>query len=208
MAATCRFADRVDAGRRLAAILPAAPPDTIVLGLARGGVPVAAEVAHALGVVLDVLVVRKVGHPQQPEYALGAVSEDGIVLPAGLPAALAEPELRRARSQAVALRGGRERVSLGGREAIVVDDGLATGRSMRVALETVAGLGAARVAMAVPVASAPGLRELDADWEVYALESVESPEFVAVGQFYDDFEPVDDVAVARLLSAAGPPRSS
>src|SRR5205085_1765307 len=86
-----RFADRADAGRRLVELLPALEDEPVVLGLARGGVPVAAEVAEALGAPLDVLVVRKVGHPAQPEYALGAVSEDGIALPEGLPRELVEP---------------------------------------------------------------------------------------------------------------------
>lgn len=208
MATIHRFADRADAGRRLAAILKPVPGGTIVLGLARGGVPVAAEVARALGAALDVLVVRKVGHPRQPEYALGAVSEDGVVLPPGLPAELVEPELARARAQAVELRRGRARARVAGRHTIVVDDGLATGRSMRVALETVAGLGAARIVAAVPVASAPGLRELATEWEVHVVLAAESGRFVAVGQFYEDFEQIEDAAVAELLSAGARPQSS
>ena len=84
------------------------------------------------------LVVRKVGHPVQPEYALGAVSEDGVVLPAGLAPELVEPQVARARAQAVALRGERPRIPIAGRSVVVVDDGLATGRSMAAALETVA----------------------------------------------------------------------
>jgi predicted phosphoribosyltransferase len=84
---------------------------------------------------------------------------------------------------------------------VVVDDGLATGRSMAVALETVGGQGASRVVMAVPVASGPGLREVAERWEVCAVEVVEPPEFVAVGQFYDDFSQVEDSEVARLLAA-------
>ena len=108
--------------------------DPLILGLARGGVPVAAEVAAALGADLDVLVVRKVGHPAQPEYALGAVSEDGVVAPDGLSPDLVAPQLQRARAQALALRGDRPRIPLEGRTAVVVDDGLATGRSMAVAL--------------------------------------------------------------------------
>ena len=127
MALERAFADRADAGRRLAAALPALEPDALVLGLARGGVPVAAEVASARGLPLDVLVVRKVGHPRQPEYALGAVSEDGVTLPEGLPEALVAPQLERARAQALALRAGRPREPLSGRPVVVVDDGLRPG---------------------------------------------------------------------------------
>jgi putative phosphoribosyl transferase len=208
MAGSRSYADRAQAGRRLVEALPELGPDVLVLGLARGGVPVAAEVAMALGAQLDVLVVRKVGHPAQREYALGAVSEDGVVLPSDLPPALVEPQLARAREQAVALRRGRERVPVGGRSVVVVDDGLATGRSMVVALESVAAGGAERVIAAVPVASGPGLSALRARWEAYAPLVVEPPEFFAVGQFYEDFSQVEDEEVAAFLSAAGPSRSS
>jgi predicted phosphoribosyltransferase len=172
-----------------------------VLGLARGGVPVAAEVAAALGAKLDVLVVRKVGHPAQPEYALGAVSEDGVSLPDDLRAALVEPQLERAREQAHSLRGERPRIAIEGEEVVVVDDGLATGRSMIVALETVRRLGAAKVAIAVPVASGPAFRALAEGCEAHALALVEPPDFLAVGQFYDDFEQVPDDRVVQLLAS-------
>ena len=201
------FANRADAGRRLVEVLPALEGDVVVLGLARGGVPVAAEVAQSLQAPLDVLVVRKVGHPAQPEYALGAVSEDGVTLPEDLPAELVAPQLDRAREQAEVLRRGRDREPLQGRTVLVVDDGLATGRSMAAALETVRRQGPHRVVMAVPVASGPGLRELSESWEAYAAEVVEPPEFFAVGQFYADFSQVDDEAVSQLLArgASAPP---
>ena len=204
------FADRAAAGRRLAEALPTLPDDVVVLGLARGGVPVAAQVAQAREARLDVLAVRKVGHPVQPEYALGAVSEDGVVLPPDLDREAVEAQLERARRQAEVLRRGRERVPLAGRSALVVDDGLATGRSMAVALETVARQGAARVAMAVPVASGPGLRALRERWECHAPLVVEPPDFLAVGQFYDDFAQVGDEEVAELLEASdgGPRRTT
>jgi len=199
MAPVRAFADRADAGRRLAASLPQLEPQTLVLGMARGGVPVAAEVAAHDGHPLDVLVVRKVGHPRQPEYALGAVSEDGVALPGGLPENLVLPQLERARSQAVALRGGRARELLRDRPVVIVDDGLATGRSMAVALETAQRAGAARLIVAVPVASGPGFRELEGRCEAYALAVVEPPEFLAVGQFYDDFAQVEDSDVVAVL---------
>jgi putative phosphoribosyl transferase len=201
MASFPPFADRADAGRRLAGALPPLEGDVLVVGLARGGVPVAAEVAAALGAPLDVLVVRKVGHPAQPEYALGAVSEDGVVLPADVPASLVVPQLQRAREQAVSLRGGRPREPLQGRTVVVVDDGLATGRSMAAALETARRAGAERIVMAVPVASGPGFRALADRYEAYAVHVVEPPDFYAVGQFYDDFAQVGDEDVAALLRA-------
>ena len=197
------FADRADAGRRLAEELPALAGDVLVLGLARGGVPVAAEVARSLNAPLDVLVVRKVGHPRQPEYALGAVSEDGVALPDDVPEELVEPQLARAREQAIGLRAGRPREPLSGRTVVVVDDGLATGRSMAVALETARRAGAARIVMAVPVASGPGFRALTQAREGHAALVVEPPEFFAVGQFYDDFAQVDDEEVTALLHASG-----
>jgi len=195
------FVDRADAGRRLAEALPSLEGDVVVLGLARGGVPVAAEVADRLGAPLDVLVVRKVGHPAQREYALGAVSEDGVVLPAGVPRELVEPQMRRAREQARTLRQGRERLPIAGRTVVVVDDGLATGRSMAAALETVERHEAQRTIMAVPVASGPGLRDLSGRWEAHAPLVVEPPAFFAVGQFYEDFSQVEDAEVAGLLAA-------
>jgi putative phosphoribosyl transferase len=208
MVAAPHFADRADAGRRLARVLPPEAGGAVVLGLARGGIPVAAEVARALGAELDALVVRKVGHPRQPEYALGAVSEDGVVLPEGLPNDPVAVQLQRAREQAEALRGGRPPTALTGRTAVIVDDGLATGRSMATALETVRRRGAARVAVAVPVAAAPAFRALtEAGVDVYAAGVVEPPEFVAVGQFYDDFRQVDDEEAAACLISSGRPRS-
>jgi putative phosphoribosyl transferase len=208
MASAPHFADRADAGRRLAAALPALEQGVVVLGLARGGIPVAAQVAAALEAPLDALVVRKVGHPRQPEYALGAVSEDGVVLPEGLPEDAVAEQLERARAQAGALRGGRPPVELAGRAAVVVDDGLATGRSMATALATVRRRGAAHVAVAVPVAAAPAFEALQkAGVEAHAAGVVDPPEFLAVGQFYDDFRQVSDEEAAAALSAFSQPRS-
>ena len=199
------FASRADAGRRLADVLPEVT-DAVVAGLARGGVPVAAEVARALRAPLDVLVVRKIGHPIQPEYALGAVSEDGVVVPEDIAPRLAEPHLLEARDLAERLRGGRQPHDVAGRVAVVVDDGLATGRSMAAALRTAERRGAARVIMAVPVAAGPGFRELGKTWEAHAVGVVEPPTFYAVGQFYEDFRQVSDAEVIALLG--GEPSST
>jgi putative phosphoribosyl transferase len=204
------FADRTEAGQRLAPKLGyLRDEEPVVLGLPRGGVPVAAEVAHALGAPLDVIVVRKLGVPFQPELGMGAVGEDGIrvineevVRIAGItPNGLARVERReRAEVEARAqrFRAGRPRVALAGRPAILVDDGIATGSTMRAACQVARAAGARRVVVAVPVAPpevVPSFRH-DAD-EVICLETP-SP-FYAVGQWYADFTQVSDAEVTRLL---------
>ena len=203
MARAPHFADRADAGRRLAEALAQRDcAGSVVCGLARGGVPVAAEVAAALPGQLDVLVVRKVGHPQQLEYALGAVSEDGVVDPEDLPDRLAALPLAQAAEQARRLRDGAPPLELTGRTTVVVDDGLATGHSMACALATARRRGAARVVMAVPVAAGPGWRSLARHWEACAVGVVEPPDFYAVGQFYEDFGQVSDAVVTSLIARA------
>ena len=205
MAPPRAFEHRSDAGRRLAAVVDGLGPEGLVLGLARGGVPVAAELARAHGVALDVLVVRKVGHPAQPEYALGAVSEDGVVWGEELPGEEVAAQLERAGVQALALRRGRPRAPVAGRAVVLVDDGLATGQSMLAAVRSVVGAGAATVRVAVPVASGPGLAAVAALCPAEAVLVVEPPDFHAVGQFYDDFTQVEDETVAGLLAGdAGP----
>ncbi len=207
------FADRIDAGRRLGARLAASPPDdAVVLGLPRGGVPVAFEVAMRLGAPLDVIVVRKLGVPLQPELAMGAIGEDGvyvideeIVRGAGVAATqLAAVEARERTEldrRASLLRDKRQRVSLVGRTAIIVDDGIATGSTVRAACEVARAHGARRVVVATPVAPPDTVRALrgDAD-EVIALHTPEP--FLAIGRFYDDFTPTSDGEVVRLLEQA------
>jgi len=207
------FRNRRDAGRQLAARLePLRDEEPVVVGLPRGGVPVAAEVAEALGAPLDVIVVRKLGVPFQPELGMGAIGEDGVrVLNEDVirmarvgPEEIAEVERRerleierRARS----FRGGRPAVSLVGRTVIVVDDGIATGGTARAALQVARAHGARRVVLAVPVAppdTVAAMREV-AD-EVVCLEAPVG--FSAVGQWYDDFTQTPDVEVVRLLDAA------
>ena len=205
------FEDRVDAGRRLAAHLREhRGAATIVLGLPRGGVPVAAEVARALGAPLDVVVVRKLGVPAQPEVAMGAVGEGGVevvdwdlVRRAGVtPDELRQVEAREravVAARAAELRGGRPPLDLIGRTALVVDDGIATGSTAAAACGVVRALGAARVVVAAPVAP-PGLTavSLDAD----ELVCVERPwDFRAVGATYRDFAPTTEREVVDLLRA-------
>ena len=176
--------------------------DAVVVGIPRGGVPVAAMVALELGAPLDIVVVRKVGLPAQPEIAMGAIGEGDtrVVNDEIVRAARIDPEVfdrveavERAELQrrAAVYRQGRVPPSLAGRTVIVVDDGLATGATSRVALEVVRNLGATRVILAVPVAPAATLRELSR----YADEIVcvhRPSEFHAVGCFYYDFEPTTD----------------
>jgi predicted phosphoribosyltransferase len=209
-----RFADRVEAGRALAERLGAyaGRDDVVVLGLPRGGVPVAAEVARALAAPLDVLLVRKLGAPAQPELALGAIAEDGVALvnddvlrgfglgPDAVDRAIARerPELDR---RLAAYRGGREAVPLAGRVAVVVDDGLATGASMEAACRALGARGASRIVVAVPVASREAVDRLRTVAHEVVAVAAPSP-FYAVGAWYVDFSQTGDEEVVALLQAA------
>jgi len=206
------FADRADAGRRLARELESVRgPDAVVLGLPRGGVPVAFEVAEALDAPLDVIVVRKLGVPFQPELAMGAIGEGGVRLldPEVLARArITEAELgiveRRERAALQArvarLRRGRRRIDLDGRTAIIVDDGLATGSTARAACLVARRLGAVRVIVAVPVAPAQTVEYLP---EADTVVCVSVPaRFVAVGAHYRDFSATSEDEVVALLDAA------
>ncbi|MGZ4651491.1 MAG: phosphoribosyltransferase family protein [Kineosporiaceae bacterium] len=209
-----RFANRSDAGRRLAGTIVALGlRDVVVVGLPRGGVPVAYEVARALCAPLDVIVVRKLRAPFQPELAMGAVGEDGarvindaVFARTGISdRKLAEIEAREraeVRRQARRFRDGRPRIPLAGRTVVVVDDGIATGSTARAACWIARAQGAARVVLAVPVASQGVERRMrpDAD-EVVCLAT--PWDFLAVGQVYDDFSEVDDEQVEELLRRAG-----
>jgi putative phosphoribosyl transferase len=206
------FTDRADAGRRLAKRLGHLhSEDVVVLGLPRGGVPVAFEVAEALDAPLDVIVVRKLGVPAQPELAMGAIGEGGArVLQRDVLAAtrvspaeferVEAAERARLEDRVDLLRRGRPRVDLAGRVAVVVDDGIATGSTARVACSVARHLGAARVVLAVPVAPAETLRHLPEADEVVCLAL--PADFVAVGYHYDDFSPTSDDEVIVLLDAA------
>ena len=206
------FADRVDAGRRLADRLDhLRGQDVVVLGLPRGGLPVAFEVAQALNAPLDAIVVRKLGVPFQPELAMGAIGEGGVrVLDVEVlgQAHISEQQLRAVETRERAaletrvtfLRRGRERISLTDRVAVIVDDGVATGSTAQVACEVARELGAARVVLAVPVAPARTLRNLRGADEVVCVTAPEA--FLAVGYHYDDFSPTSDDDVMALLEAA------
>jgi putative phosphoribosyl transferase len=208
---TVAFADRPAAGRALAERLThyAGRPDVLVLGLPRGGVPVAAEVAHALGAPLDVYVVRKLGVPGHRELALGAIGPGGVrVLNDEVVRAyrISSEEIERIAAEEAAeldrrlqeYRGADDVFDLTGRTVILVDDGLATGATMRAAVRAAREAGPARVVVAVPVAAASVCGDLAtlAD-EVVCVQTPAS--FVAVGQWYDDFSQTTDDEVRQLL---------
>jgi predicted phosphoribosyltransferase len=210
-----RFRDREDAGRRLAARVQALDlEDPIVLALPRGGVPVAAQVARAIGAPLDVILVRKLGVPTQPELAMGALGEEGVrVLDRDLVtrAHVREDELadveRRERDElarrARTYRRDREPYPIAGRTVVLVDDGLATGASARAAIAVARARGAARVVLAVPVAPPDTVALLRADAD--AVVSVETPAaMAAIGQWYDDFSQTSDAEVVAHLEGPAP----
>ena len=212
------FHDRAHAGRLLAARLEHLRAEQpVVLALPRGGVPVAREIALALDAPLDVIIVRKLGAPDQPELGLGAIGEHDVRVlnPAVVAATAATPteigavearervEIERRRAR---YREGREMISVRGRTVIVVDDGIATGGSARAALRVARALGASRVVLAVPVAPPSSLAELEPDTdEIVVLDA--PPHLVAVGGWYHDFRQLADDDVVRLLDRSGPPEA-
>jgi putative phosphoribosyl transferase len=209
------FRDRREAGQRLAERLSGLRSSRpLVLGLPRGGVPVAFEVAREMHTPLDVLVVRKLGVPFQPELGMGAVGEDGVrvlnpevLREAGVTdSQLAEVEAREraeVEQRAARLRRGRPAIPLTDRTVVIVDDGLATGGTARAAIRVARARGAARVVLAVPVAPPDTVAALSR--EADDVVSVETPEpFFAIGGWYVDFTPTSDQEVVDLLAASGP----
>jgi putative phosphoribosyl transferase len=212
------FADRRDAGRALAKRLAGALPesgtagDTVVLGLPRGGVIVAAEVATALAAPLDVLVVRKLGLPRQPELAMGAIAAVGdametvraetVLASAHVDdetfAAVRERELVELRRREAAYRGDRPPVLLTGRVVLLVDDGLATGSTMRAAVVAVRRADPARVVVAVPIGSPSACAALASEADDLVCLST-PPAFRSVGQGYLDFSATSDAEVRLAL---------
>jgi putative phosphoribosyl transferase len=208
------FQDRREAGRVLAEALLgyANRPSVIVLGLPRGGVPVAYEVARALHGPFDVFLVRKLGLPGQEELAMGAIASGGVcVLNDDVVSALglsnelidqvAQQERRVLAERERQYRGDRPPLDVGGRVVIVVDDGLATGSSMRAAVAALRQQRPSKIVVAVPVASASTCRELAR--EVDEVVCAQTPEpFYAVGLWYRDFSPTSDEEVRELLDAS------
>jgi len=210
-AMTMAFRDRVDAGRQLAARLAAYRDEpVVVVALPRGGVPVAAEVARALRAPLDVLVVRKLGCPWQPELGMGAIAEGDItvrneelIARLGVDDAAVRSVADRERTELERrirrYRGERPPVPVEGRTVILVDDGIATGSTARAAVDVLRRRGAARVVLAAPVAPREAVATLgNAADEVVTVETPRL--FMAIGQFYDDFSQTTDDEVAGLLA--------
>lgn len=211
------FRDRAEAGRLLGEHLRrrlAAAGASVVLGIPRGGVVVAGHVAEALGAPLDVIVPRKLGAPGNPELAVGALAladgedialiDDRTVRALGVPASYLEAEIERQRREILrreaAYREGRPPVSLEGRTAVLVDDGIATGLTARAAARAVARRSPREVVVAVPVAPPETVREFAADG--LRVEALETPSpFGAVGRFYADFRQVEDNEVIAVLRA-------
>lgn len=209
-----RFADRRTAGRRTAELLRhyAGDPRALVLALPRGGVPVGYEIALALGTPLDVFVVRKLGVPGHEELAVGAIAtghtlvlNDDVVAALRITPevidAIATEEGRELDRRERAYRGEREPLELEDRTVILVDDGLATGATMRAAIRAVRDRGAARIVVAVPVAAGQTCAEVGREVDEIVCAATPEP-FQAVGLWFDDFSQTDDDEVQKLLAAA------
>jgi putative phosphoribosyl transferase len=209
------FRDRAAAGRALAALLTAyvARHGTIVLALPRGGVPVAFEIARALGAPLDVLLARKLGVPGQEELALGAIAEGGacvfneeLVAELGIGPGqierIAAREAGEIARQARTFRDGGALPELHGRTVILVDDGLATGATMRAAVEAARAQNPARLIVAVPVAARETVEQLKPLVDELVVDQVPEP-LDAIGLWYEDFHPVSDDEVRRLIRKKG-----
>lgn len=208
------FKDRKQAGERLAEALQDQRPEArLILALPRGGVPVAAEVADGLGAPLDILLVRKIGAPGFSELALGAVAEgdppvvlrnEALIRAAGLDEAtfgkLVEAQVGEIARRRLLYGGERQSEPVAGRTVILVDDGAATGATMRAALAVLRRMGANRLIAALPVASAQALALIGEDSDVVVCLS--SPkDFAAVGESYEDFAQVEDQEVVAMLKA-------
>ena len=208
------FADRREAGVVLADALAAyrGAPDLLVLGLPRGGVPVAWEVAAALHAPLDVFVVRKLGAPRWEELAVGAIASGGLVVlnddvvrslrisDEQLQQVIDKEAAELARREE-AYRGGRPPIELAGKTVILVDDGIATGASMLAAIRAIRAAGQSKIVVAVPVAPPSACRQLsDAADDVVSV--LVPPGFMAVGEYYRDFRQTSDDEVRKLLSTA------
>jgi putative phosphoribosyl transferase len=212
------FRDRADAGRRLAERLGhyAGDPEVLVLGLPRGGVPVAAEVAAALGAPLDVYVVRKLGVPGHRELAMGAIASGGVrvvnervvsatSLSEEVIEEVAREEERELERRERLLRGERPPPEVAGRTVILVDDGIATGSTMRAAIAALRALEAARIAVGVPVAAPDTCLELAREVDEVVCVAMPEP-FMAISLWYEDFEQTTDAEVRDIIerSSAGP----
>lgn len=208
------FRNRTEAGRLLAAELMhcARWPDVIVLGLPRGGIPVAFEVATALRVPLDVFVVRKLGVPDQPELAMGAIASGGVrvinggvVRELGIPMgdieAVAAAEGKELERREATYRGSRSQPEVRGRTVILIDDGVATGSTMRAAIRALNSQRPARLIVGVPTAAGPTWCELRTEVDEFVALMTPEP-FCGVGEWYEDFDQTSDSEVIGLMERA------
>ena len=211
---TPRYQDRAEAGQRLAEQLAvyANRPDVAVLALPRGGVPVAFEVAQALNAPLDVFLVRKLGVPGHEELAMGAIAAGGVRvlneevvrllhIPEAVIEAVAAQEHQELERRARHYRAGRPALDVCGRTVILVDDGLATGATMRAAVAALRQQQPAHIIIAIPVAARPTCDELRAEGEDLVCAATPEP-FYAVGLWYEDFSQTSDTEVRDLLAWA------
>ncbi len=214
-----RYRDRTEAGRRLAEKLAAYRnrPDVLVLGLPRGGVVVACEVARALGAPLEVFVVRKLGAPGQEELAMGAIASGGVRvlnpsvvelwgIPAQVIEEVAEQEQRELERRERLYRGSRPPLQIAGRTVILVDDGIATGSTMRAAVAALRALQPARLVVAAPVAAPQACELLEGEADEVVCDFTPEP-FYSVGLWYFDFPQNTDEQIRELLEGAAGERS-
>jgi putative phosphoribosyl transferase len=203
------FKNRVDAGKQLASALKPVSKDAIVLAIPRGGMVVGFEVAKALGVQLDVVITRKIDAPDNPEFAIGAVAEDGTAIlddstvgmlqvSKGYISEAVERQKLEIKRRLLRYRGDVPYPSLENREVIVVDDGIATGSTLKAAIMSIRKKGARTIIVAVPVGPPDTVQKFSrlAD-RVVCLQMPEP--FYAIGEFYDDFEQTEDEEVIKLL---------
>ena len=201
--------DRVEAGKRLASAVKSVGKDAIILGVPRGGVVVGFEVAQALCVPLDIIVTKKIGAPENPELAVGAVAEDGtyildedilrqIYVPKEYIAEEVERQKQEIQRRLIRYRGDVPYPTLKNREVVVIDDGVATGSTLKAALRLLRGKGAKTVVVAVPVGPPETIRELRKLADRVVVLFTPEP-FYAIGQFYVDFSQTSDKEVIELL---------
>ncbi len=204
-----RFRDRVDAGRRLAALLAKyQDQNAVVYALPRGGVPVAKVIAAALNCPLDLIIIRKIGHPGNPEYALGAVTEDGLLVVneedlARVDQVWFEAEMQRQIQEAKRRRGlylqGKKPITAEGKIAILVDDGIATGSTMLAAVKQVKKQNPGKTVVAVAVSPKETAEIFAGEVDEFVAVTIPDIFWGAIGYYYDDFSQVSDAEVMDLL---------
>lgn len=207
-----RFRDRVDAGQKLAARLEQYKnQDVVVYALPRGGVPVAKEIARELNCPLDLVIIRKIGHPGNPEYALGAITEDGRLVVDEEDLARVDPQwfeaeknkqLQEAKRRRELYLKGQEPISATGKIAILVDDGIATGSTMLVAVKKIKQENPKKVVVAVAVSPKETARKFTGEADEFVAVTVPDIFWGAIGYYYDDFRQVSDEEVMNMLQGA------